>query len=165
MNKYSLGFILFAYSIVGQCGDLPNAKMTTGALNLQVTQENIHETVCVKGFTKTIRPPANYTNKLKRQQIEQYGYGDSNPKHYEEDHLVPLSIGGHPTDPRNLWPQPRESEWGADRKDNLEFALYMGVCRNKIKLADAQQAMTGNWILAYKHYEKLLGKYKRYGSE
>jgi hypothetical protein len=67
MNKYSLGFILFAYSIVGQCGDLPNAKMTPGALNLQVTQENIHETVCVKGFTKTIRPPANYTNKLKRQ--------------------------------------------------------------------------------------------------
>jgi hypothetical protein len=27
---------------------------------------------------------------------------------YHEDHLVPLCVGGHPIDSRNLWPQPVE---------------------------------------------------------
>src|SRR5216683_2609243 len=30
------------------------------------------------------------------------------PAHYEEDHLVSLELGGHPRDPRNLWPE----RWG-----------------------------------------------------
>jgi len=67
--------------------------MTPGATNPEVTQDNIQSTVCVKGYTKTIRPPAHYTNKLKKEQIEQYGYADHNPKHYEKDHLIALSLG------------------------------------------------------------------------
>lgn len=154
----ALIFIMFVFSgttaVVSSAiaGDLPNSSLTPGALNPEITQQNIYQTVCVKGYTKTIRPPAGYTNRLKKQQIREYGYQDKNPRDYEEDHLIALSIGGHPTDTRNLWPQPRNSEWNADRKDELEFVLYKMVCSGEISLADAQKAMGENWIAAWKQY-------------
>jgi hypothetical protein len=144
---------------VAQAGDLPDPRITPGEINPQVTQENIHQTVCVKGWTKSIRPPASYTNRLKKQQIRQYGYEDRNPKDYEEDHLIPLSVGGNPTDPRNLWPEPRRSEWGADRKDALEFALYKAVCHRQMSLAEAQNIFATDWISGYKRHGDLLRRY------
>jgi len=133
-------------------GDLPDARLTPGSINPEITQENIQQTVCVKGYTKKIRPAASYTNKLKKTQIRQYGYSDTNPKDYEEDHLIALSIGGNPTDPANLWPQSRKSEWGADKKDQLEFVLYKKVCAGEVSLRDAQHAMASDWIGAWKKY-------------
>lgn len=138
--------------------DLPDPTRTPGVLNPEVTQATIHDTVCVKGWTKTIRPPAYYTNTLKKMQIEQYRYADSNPAHYEEDHRIPLSLGGHPSDARNLWPEPRKTEWGAKRKDQLEFALYRAVCDGAMPLVEAQKAFAGNWIDAYKRYARLRGR-------
>jgi len=132
--------------------DLPDPTLTPGSIDLTITQENIQSTVCVRGYTKTVRPPASYTNKLKKRQIRQYGYEDRNPKHYEEDHLIPLSIGGNPRDPRNLWPEPRKSEWNARKKDDLEFVLYRMVCRGEISLVDAQREIASNWIEAYRKY-------------
>ncbi len=133
-------------------GDLPDPHLTPGATDPAITQENIHQTVCVKGYTKTVRPPAYYTNKLKKRQIRQYGYTDTNPKDYEEDHLIPLNIGGNPTDERNLWPEPRNSEWNAAKKDELEFKLYKAVCKGMVSLKDAQDAYRNNWIEGYKKY-------------
>ncbi|MDO9010340.1 MAG: hypothetical protein Q7U78_00830 [Gallionella sp.] len=46
--------------------DLPDISLTPGAIDSVVTQGNIHSTVCVKGYAKTVRPPANFTNKLKK---------------------------------------------------------------------------------------------------
>ena len=141
-------------------GDLPDQRMTPGATNPDVTQNNIDSTVCVKGFTKTIRPPASYTNKLKKAQIRQYHYADTNPKDYEEDHLIALSIGGNPTDERNLWPQPRNSEWNAAKKDQLELTMYKMVCARDITLAQAQHDMSVDWIGAYKRYVHGRSKFK-----
>jgi hypothetical protein len=72
---------------------------------------------------------------------------------YEEDHLVPLGLGGSPTDTRNLWPEPRvpADGWGADRKDELEAVLARLVCSRR-PLADAQRAIATNWLEAYTHY-------------
>ena len=136
MKIITIAFLLFCANVFA--GDLPDHRLTPGALNQDVTQSNIDQTVCVKGYTKTIRPPAYYTNKLKKLQIKQYGYSDTNPKDYEEDHLIALSIGGSPTDERNLWPQARNSEWGADKKDQLEFVIYKMVCNREITLQQAQ---------------------------
>jgi hypothetical protein len=141
-------------------GDLPNPRLTPGAINPDVTQANIRSTVCVRGWSKTVRPPAYYTNKLKKLQIWQYGYADTNPRDYEEDHLVPLSAGGNPTDPRNLWPEPRKSEWGAARKDELEFALYKAVCNGEVSLDEARRAFATNWIDAYRRYGHLIQRYQ-----
>jgi len=144
---FSLGLSFPVFS-----SDLPSSSLTPGALNPEVTQENIKQTVCVKGYTKKIRPPAYYTNKLKKLQIREYGYADRNPKNYEEDHLIALSIGGAPKDPSNLWPEPRNSEWSASKKDRLEFVLYKMVCAQEISLEEAQRAMATNWIEAWKKY-------------
>jgi hypothetical protein len=54
---------------------------------------------------------------------------------YEEDHFIPLELGGHPTDPRNLWPQPIEQ---AKRKDRLELSLNRAVCAGRMTLGAAQ---------------------------
>jgi hypothetical protein len=145
-------FILALPSAAVFAGDLPDQRMTPGALNSTVTQANIQETICVKGYTKTIRPPQNFTNKLKKYQIRAYDYADTDPKHYEEDHLIPLNIGGSPNDPQNLWPQPRNSEWNAEKKDVLEFKLYKLVCHGQVPLDEARNAMATNWIKAYKQY-------------
>jgi hypothetical protein len=158
MKFYCTRFLLLlatfalALSFPAWASDLPDHVLTPGAINSNVTQENIHSTVCVKGYTKTIRPPAHFTNKLKKRQLREYGYADRNPKHYEEDHLIALSIGGAPDDPRNLWPEPRNSEWSANKKDRLEFVLYKMVCAQEISLAEAQHAMATNWIEAWKQY-------------
>lgn len=146
-------FILVAITTtLALASDLPIRSLTPGAIDPRITEENIHSTVCIKGYTKRVRPPAHYTNKLKKRQIREYGYDDRNPKHYEEDHLIPLSIGGNPSDPRNLWPEPRQSEWNAARKDDLEFTLYKMVCHNKIGLKQAQYEIASDWTAAYKKY-------------
>ena len=152
--------LALAFTLPAFASDLPDSAVTPGATNPDITQENIRQTVCVKGFTKTIRPPAYFTNKLKKRQMREYGYTDTNPKHYEEDHLIALSIGGAPNDEKNLWPEPRKSEWGANKKDQLEFVMYRMVCAHELTLAEAQHAMATNWIEAWKQYVPSHKKYK-----
>jgi hypothetical protein len=145
--------ILFAAQLA-MAGDLPDPTLTPGAINADVTQENIDENICVSGWTKTVRPKTPYTNKLKKQQIVQYGYSDTAPAHYEEDHLISLQLGGNPTDPKNLWPQPYDGTCNARTKDVLETKLKRLVCDGAVSLQDAQQAISSNWIEAYKLYVK-----------
>jgi hypothetical protein len=160
IRRSVLGCALVFVFALARAGDLPDVRLTPGMTDPSVTQENIHRTVCVKGYTKTVRPPAYYTNALKKRQIRAYGYADHNPKDYEEDHLIALSIGGHPTDERNLWPQPRKSEWGADKKDQLEFVIYKMVCAGEIPLAEAQREMSRDWIAAWKRHVPSHATYK-----
>jgi hypothetical protein len=51
---------------------LPNPALTPGATNPDVTQDTISTTICVPGWTKTVRPPISYTNPLKRRLIPPY---------------------------------------------------------------------------------------------
>jgi hypothetical protein len=118
---------------------LPNPQITPGAIDPAITSQNLQSTVCVKGYTAKVRPDKKYTNRMKRQQLRQFNYADRNPQNYEQDHLIPLSIGGNPSDPKNLWPQPRAGAWGAEQKNDLEFVVYKMVCNGDISLADAQQ--------------------------
>jgi hypothetical protein len=133
---------------------LPDASTTPGAINPAVPQKTIGETICVRGWTHMVRPPVGYTEELKRQQIAAFGYRDRRLSHYEEDHLIPLGLGGAPSDPRNLWPEPRTPPdgWGADRKDELELALNQLVCSGRLALPEAQRAIATNWIATYLRY-------------
>ena len=112
----------------------PDYSPPPGALNPQVTQTNIAQTICKPGWTRSVRPPAQYTGALKRKQIaERHLPGP--PGAYEEDHFVALNLGGHPTSPDNLWPQPIQQ---AQAKDRLEYALNRAVCAGRMTLATAQ---------------------------
>jgi len=63
--RLGLGVVAAALSICAHAGDLPDPALTPGAINSDVTQDNIHNTVCVRGWTKTVRPPSFYTTRLK----------------------------------------------------------------------------------------------------
>jgi len=126
-------------------GGHADRRCTPGAINPQVTQAGIASTICRKGWTATVRPPVSYTSKLKQQQMR--AYGDTGPASgFEEDHLIPLEVGGSPTDPANLWPQPRAGAASAAAKDAEENALNRAVCNGRMKLADAQRKIVADWV-------------------
>jgi len=107
---------------------------TPGVLNPDVTQATIGSTICVVGWTRSVRPPTEYTNALKRRQMRAYGELGS-ASAYQEDHLISLELGGHPTDPRNLWPEPYPR---ASQVDTIENDLNRRVCDGSLTLAEAQ---------------------------
>ncbi len=108
---------------------------TPGVLNPDVTQATIGTTICVQGWTRTVRPPTDYTNALKLRQMRAYRESGS-PSGYQEDHLISLELGGNPTDPRNLWPEPYPR---AAQVDLIENDLNRQVCDGSLTLAEAQQ--------------------------
>lgn len=126
-------------------GPLPDPNCTPGSIDPSVTQNNIQETICIKGYTASVRPPVAYTSRLKQQQILDYGYLDTDPRNYEEDHLISLELGGNPTDPKNLWPEPGTSP---NSKDTIENDCHKKVCSGLITLADAQKQIATNWPTA-----------------
>jgi len=129
---------------------LPNVP---GATNPAVTQANIATTICVHGWTKTIRPPVSYTDRLKRSLMASEhlpgALGD-----YELDHDISLEIGGNPTDPNNLWMQRWHGDWNAHQKDAIETKLKRLVCSGTITLAEAQREISTDWVAAYRKWVK-----------
>jgi hypothetical protein len=132
-----------------RCEERPHVP---GALNLEVTQANIHETICVKGWTKTVRPPVQESTRINRDLMRASGLRGA--RSFELDHLIPLELGGAPRHARNLWLQPRRGQWSADRKDELENVLHRLVCRRKdpLPLGRAQHAIAHDWISAYRRF-------------
>ena len=121
---------------------LPDPTCTPGATNPAVTQADIGSTICTSGWTTTIRPPESYTEPLKYSQLA--AYGEPGPvSSYEEDHLIPLELGGAPRDVRNLWPEPGAAP---NPKDEVENAARHAVCDGVLTLAAAQQAIATDWI-------------------
>jgi len=116
-------------------GTVADLARTPGVLNPDVTQASIRSTICTHGWTATIRPPVDYTNALKRTQMR--AYGETGPASaYQEDHLISLELGGDPTDPRNLWPEPYPRAAAVDR---IENELNAAVCGGRLSLQDAQR--------------------------
>jgi hypothetical protein len=110
-------------------------QLTPGVLNPDVTQATIGRTICRHGWTKTVRPPVSYTNALKAKGLKAYGLRGP-PSSVQEDHLISLELGGNPTDPRNLWPEPYPR---AAEVDAIENELNQLVCTGKLSLTEAQR--------------------------
>jgi len=126
--------------VARRTGPSPHAVLadpvrTPGVLNPEVTQATIRTTICTHGWTATVRPPVEYTNALKRRQMQ--AYGETGPlSAYQEDHLISLELGGDPTDPGNLWPEPYPR---AAAVDQIENQLNSEVCSGSLSLHDAQE--------------------------
>jgi hypothetical protein len=120
----------------------PDSRCTPGALNPAVTQATINSTICVAGWTKTVRPPENITEQEKAASMAAYGATGSMGD-YEYDHFVSLELGGATNDPRNLWPEPGASP---NPKDAVEDDLHQQVCDGQISLAKAQGEIVTNWV-------------------
>jgi hypothetical protein len=105
--------------------------------NPAVTVDTLRSTICVPGWTKTVRPPASMTNAIKAKFIRRQG--TTRPmRDFELDHIIPLCLGGAPRSERNLQLQPWPE---AKRKDKLEAELSRKVCAGDIPLAKAQKLM------------------------
>ena len=183
---------------IGPADIYPDPAITPGAANPQVTQQNIKDNICNRHWsTKLIRPPAEYTSRLKRKQLREYGdtvhqaraqlinpntgkvdttrcvAHSDNPACYEEDHLIPLEDGGHPTDPRNLFPEPYNTHvggviMGAHQKDVVEGFIHDEICYGipnskknsyipataSVTLKRGQEILAGDWYACYESIKK-----------
>lgn len=132
----------------------PTFAFAGPALNPAVTQETINQTICVHGYTRTVRPPVRVTNLIKKRLLKANGLSPSAARRFELDHWMPLALGGDPgaidrTDNLVLqtWPE-------AKRKDKVEYKAYRCVCDGKVSLAEAQHDMYENWhhaLIKYRH--------------
>jgi len=135
-------------TITGTChyrdgGQLPDPRCTPGSFDPAVTQANIHQTICVSGYTKTVRPPEEETDRFKYD-VAYPAYGTAKSEKTELDHLVSLELGGS-NDAANLWP---ESPSTPNPKDKVENALHKAVCDGQVTLTAAQRAIARDWETA-----------------
>ena len=128
---------------------LPDSKCTPGATNPEVTQATISTTICKTGWTTTYREqePTSYYEDLKVEQIKAYGFTNTNTKDYEEDHFIPLELGGANAQ-ANLWPE-YDAGKIPNEKDKVEDYLQKQVCDGNIPLAQARTEITTNWYIIY----------------
>jgi hypothetical protein len=129
-------------------GLLPRRDLTPGAIDPRVTQSNLGNTICRRGYTATVRPPFEYTNAMKHRLMRVYGVAGS-IHDYELDHLIPLELGGCPDCETNLWPQARNVFPGAAEKDEVENYLHREVCSGGLALAKAQREIAVDWYAVY----------------
>ena len=111
--------------------------------------------VCRPGYATSVRPEGALWRRLKDESYDRYGlprgHRSSIDEHgvrhaaYEVDHLVPLELGGSPTDIRNIWPQPMAA---AKQKDEVENELHDLVCSGRMSLSLAQSAIARDWKTA-----------------
>src|SRR5258705_12500339 len=84
--------------------DVQDSNKTPGVRDPNVTQGNIETTICVAGYTETVRPHLQVTNAIKKRQIATFGYRDKKMADYEEDHLISPQIGGAAAHDGNAMP-------------------------------------------------------------
>ena len=96
------------------------------APNPAVNLTNIHDTICVAGWTKTVRPSAQALRPIKQRLMA--AVGATNPQLYELDHIVPLELGGAPLDEANFQLQAYAGECSARDKHKLEHEVSRLVC-------------------------------------
>lgn len=121
---------------------LPDLRCTPGQPDPRVTQANIGSTICVKGYTATVRPPVSVTGPEKIVSQQQYGYASSVKGEY--DHLIPLELGGS-SSTQNLW---FEAGTIPNAKDKVENKLRAEVCAGTITLQTAQSEIVNDWQTA-----------------
>ena len=139
---------------------LPDNTETPGAINPAVTQDNLDQTICAKGWSAHVRPPVDFTQPIKRRLLQQhYPAAAPHDSDFELDHRVPIEAGGCPNCASNLWIQ----KWrdpvhhhcepavlmDAACKDRLENLVHRSICSGAMTLAQGQQVFLGNWIDAY----------------
>ena len=121
---------------------LPDPDCTPGAIDPAVTQANIGTTICVPGYTSTVRPSSSETRPHKLDSAADYV---TDPHEQEYDHLISLQLGGANAT-SNLWVQP--SGGIPNEKDVVERRLNRMVCAGEITLAEAQHRIAADWTTA-----------------
>jgi undecaprenyl-diphosphatase len=97
-----------------------------------------------------LRPAPSFTTVLgQRTKSANCNIANGLPDH-EFDHLIPLELGGNPSDQANLWPEPYNIPLGAREKDKMENYLHALVCKGAVTLSQAQFEIANDWVSIYK---------------
>ena len=145
-------------SLLGPVGPArPRRHRTNGNLPMEVLSADIRpetsdQNLFVANCTASIRPATSYTNGVKLKLLREAGADAANASKYDLDHIVPLAVGGHPRNLKNLMLQPWDGDDGAKKKDRLEKQLQRLVCSKQLGLRDAQAAIYSDWKAAYRRY-------------
>lgn len=135
IQSIMLGVIFYGLCLGVSCAqELP--------LNKSVREETLPETICMRGYTRTIRPPAHVTNTIKYEMLRKNGYSISAMHDFILDHKIPLSLGGAPNDLRNFMLQTEDE---SRDKDRVELCLAKTVCSGQISLDEAQKVIWQDW--------------------
>jgi len=129
-------------------GVLPDRRCSPGAYDSSVTQANIQSTICVSGYTATVR---NVPASEKTAVYKEYGITHHAPYSFEVDHIVSLELGGS-NSIANLYPEAYANPNGARVKDRLENAMHAAVCAGTLALKTAQGEVASNWLATYRHF-------------
>lgn len=117
-------------------------------LNEDVTQQTINGTICTHGWTKTVRPTLMESSLIKLHKLSEINKTPKDTHLYELDHIIPLELGGAPSDVKNLqlqlWPEARE-------KDQVENCLKETVCTGAVSLDEARRMIWEDWREARAH--------------
>ena len=153
------------FALLAACSSMPSGPeeavhasatqaVPSDALNPDVRQETIGQTICVPGYSASVRPSTTYTNGVKAKLLRERDLPQAAAPQYELDHRVPLALGGHPRNLRNLELQPWDGEDSAKQKDRLERRLQVLVCKEQLLLGDAQRVIFNDWRNAYQTFVK-----------
>jgi len=105
-------------------------------------QESLQETICVLGWTRSIRPRSADTRRIKQELLRELELPAENANDYELDHRIPLSLGGAPFERANLEAQPWDE---APEKDRKEACLSRAVCAGRLTLDEARARIWRDW--------------------
>ena len=84
------------YAALLLCLAATTAFADRGALNPDVTQGTIAQTICVPGYAKRVSPDRSHTNGVKQMLMQRARMNPALVEYYELDHIIPLALGGHP---------------------------------------------------------------------
>lgn len=119
----------------------PDPECTPGAVFADVTREK----VCMHGYSRSVR---NVSEGTKTMVYATYGITDRGEDRYQIDHFISLENGGS-NDSANLWPQPRDSEYGYEQKIKSDNHLHDMLCKGEISLRQAQYLTVHRWYDVY----------------
>ncbi|WP_174479514.1 hypothetical protein [Paraburkholderia heleia] len=124
-------------------------------LDTRVTQESVTDTICRPGYADTVAPPFDETMALKDRMLAARGIGADDGVGYALDRRVPIVLGGAPDATANFDLIPWGGHAGERRKSLLTVRLKRCVCAGRMTLAQAQAAITGNWVHQYNRLTRM----------
>jgi hypothetical protein len=116
-----------------------------GAIDPAVTDANVQQTICKRGYTAKVRNVSEATKAAvyaRDHRVKERGHC------CEIDHAIPLELGGSNA-LENLWAQPYTPRPAAHEKDKVENFLRASVCRGAMPLALARDAVHNHWPSVY----------------
>jgi hypothetical protein len=123
-------FVLVA-NVRAQEALLPNPKLTPGRI------------------AQSDKDRGGVTVEMEQKVFARYRLPWASRASFKIDHLIPLELGGADTID-NLWPQRlRARPYGPDRKELLTEVLLQRIARKQIKLEQAQEQISRDWIDAF----------------